>query len=268
VTDWAAFAGFSVAVLSLLLVLSHLSASVGGGSLTPADLRWLDALADGSDHLAASDAVPPETGTGVETEYSTGLFVVNVTLSQGVLAVFLLGAVFFTQVPLSALGVSRATVGTGALVAGVGIGAVLVAGNALGAAVARSLGTPPSADLRELLTPESPLGWVLLLCVALPVVAGFEELLFRAILIGGFATGFGVSPWLLAAVSSVLFALGHGAQGPLGMAVTGVLGFALAAAFVLTGSLLAVVVAHYLVNAAEFVGHELLGSMTGRTDVG
>jgi predicted Abi (CAAX) family protease len=38
--------------------------------------------------------------------------------------------------------------------------------------------------------------------------------------------------------------------------VTGTLGLVLAAGFVLTGSLLAVVVAHYLVNALEFVVHE------------
>jgi membrane protease YdiL (CAAX protease family) len=58
----------------------------------------------------------------------------------------------------------------------------------------------------------------------------------------------------------VAFALGHGAQGPAGVAATGVLGFVLAAAFVLTGSLLVVVVAHYLVNALEFVVHEAPGT--------
>jgi membrane protease YdiL (CAAX protease family) len=79
------------------------------------------------------------------------------------------------------------------------------------------------------------------------------------VLVGGFAAGFGLSPWPLAVLSSVAFALGHGAQGPLGMVVTGLLGFALAAAFVLTGSLLAVVVAHYLVNALEFLGAEYRG---------
>jgi hypothetical protein len=43
------------------------------------------------------------------------------------------------------------------------------------------------------------------------------------------------------------------------MVVTGALGFALAAGFVLTGSLVVVVVAHYLVNALEFTVHEGLG---------
>ena len=38
--------------------------------------------------------------------------------------------------------------------------------------------------------------------------------------------------------------------------MTGLLGFALAGAFVLTDSLLVVVVAHYAVNAVEFVAVE------------
>ena len=93
----------------------------------------------------------------------------------------------------------------------------------------------------------------------LPVIAAFEELLFRAALVGGFAAGFGVSPWPLAVLSSAAFAAGHGAQGRLGVAVTGLLGFVLAAAFVLTESLLVVVVAHYVVNAVEFGLAEGLG---------
>jgi len=96
------------------------------------------------------------------------------------------------------------------------------------------------------------LGWVVLLVVVLPLIAGFEELLFRAAMIGAFSAGFGVSPWLLAVLSSVAFAAGHGAQGRLGILATGVLGFALAAVFVVTESLLVVVVAHYVINAVEF----------------
>jgi membrane protease YdiL (CAAX protease family) len=97
---------------------------------------------------------------------------------------------------------------------------------------------------------------VVLLGGVLPVVAGFEELLFRGVLVGALSVGFDVSPWLLAVASSVVFGLGHGAQGRLGVLVTTSLGLVLAAAFVLSGSLLLVVVAHYLVNALEFVVHE------------
>jgi membrane protease YdiL (CAAX protease family) len=109
------------------------------------------------------------------------------------------------------------------------------------------------------MAPDSANGWLLLLGVILPLVAVFEEFLFRGVLVGAFAAGFAVSPWLLAVGSSVLFALGHGAQGPAGILVTGSLGLVLAAGYVLTGSLLVVVVAHYLVNALEFVVYEGLG---------
>ena len=65
---------------------------------------------------------------------------------------------------------------------------------------------------------------------------------------------------VLAVASSVAFAAGHGAQGRLGIAATGVLGFVLAAVFVATESLLVVVVAHYIINAVEFglggIGYE------------
>ena len=107
-----------------------------------------------------------------------------------------------------------------------------------------------------MLAPDSLAGWALLLGVVLPLIAGFEELLFRGALVGVLSAGFGWSPWLLAVVSSVAFALGHGAQGSVGVAVTGLLGFVLAAGYIITGSLLVVVVAHYLVNAVEFVAYE------------
>lgn len=258
-TDWAAFAGIAAAVLGLLLVLAHLSArGFDGPQLFPADVRWLDALESDADHLDVSAAPRPATPAASPAEgYSTVLLVVNVALSQGVLGLLLLGGAFFTQVPASALGVSGATAGLSMLGVGVVAGVALAGANTAAGLLASWAGHDPSADLRELLTPETPRGWVLLLGVALPVVAGFEELLFRGVLIGVFAAGFGLSPWLLAVLSSVAFALGHGAQGPVGIAVTGTLGFLLAALFVFTGSLLAVVVAHYLVNALEFVGHEL-----------
>jgi predicted Abi (CAAX) family protease len=38
--------------------------------------------------------------------------------------------------------------------------------------------------------------------------------------------------------------------------VTGLLGFVLAAGYIVTGSFLVVVVAHYLVNAVEFIAYE------------
>jgi hypothetical protein len=43
------------------------------------------------------------------------------------------------------------------------------------------------------------------------------------------------------------------------VAVTGALGLGLAAGFVFTGSFVVVVVAHYVINALEFLVHEGVG---------
>ena len=89
------------------------------------------------------------------------------------------------------------------------------------------------------------------------MIALVEEFLFRAAAVGA-ASSLAGGAWALAAVSSLAFALGHGAQGRAGVAVTGALGFVLAAGFILSGSFLVVVVAHYVVNALEFLAHEWL----------
>ena len=195
-------------------------------------------------------------------EFTTGALLANVALSQGLFGVALLGAAWFAEIPPAELGVRLGDPSnTGLLAVGMGValGVVLYVGNELSSVVVDAAGVDYSEGLRESLAPDDLRGWLVLLGVVLPVIAGFEELLFRAALIGVFAAGFGLSPWLLAAFSTAAFAVGHGAQGPGGIAVTGLLGFALAAAFVLTESLLLVVVAHYLVNALEFVVHEGLG---------
>jgi membrane protease YdiL (CAAX protease family) len=236
-----------------------------------------DAPADGRSNAAAADdgeltgrteadefewvADEPTTPAWLRAEgpeMTSGLLLANVLVSQGLFAGFLLFGAWFTDVPASAFGVTGDPLSTGlpAVGVGVGVGLVLYLLNELGAGVGDRLGVTADESLRELLAPDTRLGWVVLLIVVLPIVAGFEEFLFRGALIGVVAAGFEVSPWLLAALSSVAFALGHGAQGPGGILVTGLLGFALAVTFVLTGSLLAVIVAHYLVNALEFVVHE------------
>ncbi|ELZ74358.1 putative CAAX amino terminal protease family protein [Haloferax larsenii JCM 13917] len=186
------------------------------------------------------------------------MLLANVAVSQGLLGAFLVTSAWYTSVPLSALGLSLSGLPS-KLAVGVALGGVLYAVNRAGSSVSREFGLVPDESLRDALTPETTGGWALLLLVVLPLIAGFEELLFRGALVGALAAGFDVSPWLMAAVSSVAFGVGHGAQGRLGIVVTGLLGFALAAAFVLTQSLLVVVVAHYLVNALEFVGHDVFG---------
>ncbi|SEK41674.1 CPBP family glutamic-type intramembrane protease [Haloferax larsenii] len=197
-------------------------------------------------HKSPSANIPPH------------MLLANVAVSQGLLGAFLVTSVWYTSVPLSALGLSLSGLPS-KLAVGVALGGALYAVNRAGSSVSREFGLVPDESLRDALTPETPTGWALLLLVVLPLIAGFEELLFRGALVGALAVGFDVSPWLMAAVSSVAFGVGHGAQGRLGIVVTGLLGFALAAAFVLTQSLLVVVVAHYLVNALEFVGHDVFG---------
>ncbi|MFC7204338.1 CPBP family intramembrane glutamic endopeptidase [Haloferax namakaokahaiae] len=180
----------------------------------------------------------------------------NVIVGQALLGALLAMGAWYSGIPLSALGLSSADLPT-MVGLGIALGLSLYAANRVGATASRQFGFAPDESLRASLTPESTRGWLLLFLVALPLIAGFEELLFRGALIGAAAAGFGLSPWLMAALSSVAFGIGHGAQGRLGILVTGLLGFVLGAAFVLTGSLVVVIVAHYLVNALEFVGHEL-----------
>jgi membrane protease YdiL (CAAX protease family) len=176
----------------------------------------------------------------------------RVTSSQALFGLLLVAAVWVAGVPWHALGTAPSF---GLAGVGAAVGVALAASNEAAMRLLDAAGLGYDENLRDTLMPESPHGWAVLLVVALPVVAGFEELLFRGILVGALATGFGVSPWLLAAASSVVFGAAHTAQGAVGVLATTLLGFALAAAYVVTGSLLVVFVAHYVVNAAEFALH-------------
>ncbi|AXR80923.1 CPBP family glutamic-type intramembrane protease [Natrarchaeobaculum sulfurireducens] len=217
----------------------------------------------GDESVASSGRHPDDLDPA---SLSTGMLLANVAISQGLFALVLLGAVLYTGIPASALGVefSWAYLETGLLV-GTAAGIALYVANELAAALATRLGFDHDEGLRELLAPESAQGWGLLLGGVLPIIAVFEELLFRAALIGVLSAGFDISPWLLAVASSIAFALGHGMQGTVGIVVTGVLGFVLAAIFIVTGSLLVVVVAHYWINALEFVIHEGVGLEWAKT---
>jgi membrane protease YdiL (CAAX protease family) len=185
---------------------------------------------------------------------SSGTLLANVALTQGLFGGIVLGGALLFEIPAGPLGVGPGplTRGLPALGLGIGFGLALWLANEASAALADAVGAGYDESLRELLTPESRDGWAVLLGFVLPLVALVEEFLFRAAIIGVPAAGFGLSPWALAVVS--------GAQGRVGIAVTGGLGFVLAAGFILTGSLLVVVVAHYLVNAMEFLVHEAVGA--------
>jgi len=279
--DWTAFGAVVGVVLTLLLVLSWLTQR---GMNAVGEPPALPAGEPGSDpepnvvsepkqgavrvheydetreettarHPGLEEGPAAETLTGEQT-LSGAALLANVAASQGTFTVVLLLAAVATGVPAAALGVTSAALAPDVLAVGAGLGVALSAANQGAVALFRRLDVGFSEELRSLLAPASLGGWAALLLGVLPLVALFEELLFRAILIGGFATGFGIDPWVLVVVSSMLFAAGHGAQGAGGVVVTGVLGLVLGAAFVVTESLAAVVLAHYLVNALEFVLHE------------
>jgi membrane protease YdiL (CAAX protease family) len=238
VTDWPVFAGIAGVVLAALLVLARLSTAVVPDA--PAE--------NDASSVPARPSPSPSPGPAV--------LLANVVLTQGLFGTLLVGGAWLTRVPPVALGLGTGDAAS-ALGTGVALGLALYGLTAVGTVL---FGDPDGGTaLRQALAPATDRGWAALLGVALPVVAGFEELLFRGVLIGALGAGFGLPVPALVAGSSVAFALGHGAQGRVGIVVTGVLGAVLGVAFVLTGSLLAVVVAHYLVNALEFVVHEGLG---------
>jgi len=257
VAQWAAFTGLLIVVLLLLLGLARSSQSVLSDDAEP--VRFADPSPH--DPRPTDPAIPRFERPDPRTELSSGLLLANVVLTQGAFgAVVVVGAVALS-IPLGAFGVPDTALARGlpGLALGVVFGVALWLANEGAGAVADATGAGYDETVRELLAPDSLVGWVLLLGVALPTVAVVEEIVFRGAAIGVVAAGFPLSPWVLAVVSSLVFGAAHGAQGTVGMAVTGGLGLVLAAGFVLTESLLVVVVAHYLVNALELVVHEGLG---------
>jgi membrane protease YdiL (CAAX protease family) len=212
------------------------------------------------DPARAQPPTPSAGGGAQELELTPAMVIANVAATQGLIAGIVLAAGWYFAIPADAFGVTADPLSTGlpAIGVGIGFGVLLWTGNELATTLADAVGAAYDEGVREMLAPESPGGWVLLFGGVLPTIAVAEELLFRAALIGVPAASFPVSPWLLAAASSLAFALGHGAQGRVGVVVTGLLGFALAAGYILSGSLLVVVVAHYVVNALEFFVYEYL----------
>jgi membrane protease YdiL (CAAX protease family) len=215
--------------------------------------------ADGGQTVSAA---PVEDVESPREKLSTGALLANVALTQGLFGAVLAVGAWYYEIPLAALGLTETVVESSVLVVAVGLvfGMLLWVANEVSATVADAVGAGYDESLREMLAPDTAPGWVLLLGVILPIIAIVEELLFRAALIGVPAAGFGIDPLALAIFSSALFAMGHGAQGRVGIAVTGGLGFVLAGGYILTGSLVVVVTAHYLVNALEFVVHEGVGA--------
>lgn len=234
--NWRAFAAIALLATVGILALSRASARV-------IQTHHGEGVGPSAENGPTGSPLP----TGVA-------LLANVAFTHGLLGAGLFGLVWWSDVPPGALGVGP--VDRGVVLVGLGLGVGLYLASEAATALAGRAGFAPDERLRRLLAPERPVEWALLLLVVLPVIAVTEELLFRGLLIGGFAAGFDVSLPLLVVTSSALFGLGHSAQGSLGVVVTAALGVALGTAYVATGSLLAVVVAHYTVDVLEFVVRE------------
>lgn len=189
-------------------------------------------------------------------QLSTRALFANVVITQGGFAVILVLLIIWTNIPWETVGVTVPDNWIRLVAIGTVLGVGLYLANVTIAANLSSVGIDYNEGLRASLTPESYAGWAMLLIVVLPLIAGFEELLFRGVLIGGFEAGYAINPWVLVVASSFVFALGHGIQGHGGIIVTGLLGVILGAVFVITGSLLVVAIAHYIINALEFLVNE------------
>lgn len=218
-TNWTAFAAFVVLLTAGIVALTRASAKVVGDETT---------------------------------EFESIELLVQTTVSQAGLGALLVAGVWIGQVPLDTLGLVWAPQHAAL---GVLVGVAFYIGNELTVYALDEAGLGYEEALRGALTPETSGGWLLLLFVTLPLVAGVEELLFRGVLVGALSVGLGLSPWVLAVGSSLVFGAAHTAQGITGVLVTSLLGFGLAAVYVATGSLFVVFVAHYLVNVLEFAVH-------------
>lgn len=98
--------------------------------------------------------------------------------------------------------------------------------------------------------PRNAREWVLVPLAFIPAVF-LEELLFRSLLLGGF--GAYAPPLALALVWSLIFGALHLPQGTLGMILAAALGILFSFLFLVTQSLLAPFLAHYLINLLQLV---------------
>lgn len=206
--------------------------------------------------LTMRELAPDPTGGATlgDRPIGVGELYLNVTLSQGIVLLALAGLAWATATAPDTLGLTAPDlrhVGGGLL-----LGVVLFAGNVASVRAFDRLGIGYTEDLRRSLAPKGTGGWAVLLLVVLPLIALTEEALFRAALIGGLEAAFGLPGPVLVVASAGLFAVGHGMQGTGGILATAALGAVLAYAFVLTQSLVLVVIAHYVVNALEFAVFE------------
>jgi membrane protease YdiL (CAAX protease family) len=111
----------------------------------------------------------------------------------------------------------------------------------------------PATQLPKFLTAQGPAEYLLALLLV-SVVAFGEEVIFRGYMVLRFTeiTGSSIAAILL---SSVIFALGHGYEGTVGVVTVGFMGLAFAIVYVWTGSLTAPIIMHFL---QDFIGIVIL----------
>lgn len=178
----------------------------------------------------------------------------NAVASQGLVAVLLLVGAWLAAIPLAAFGWRG--IDPRSIVSGLAVGAGLVMVNEGLDRMLPDHATETSEVLRSRLAPATGRGWAGFLVVVLPTIAIAEELLFRGALLGVAGSALSLPVWSLVALSSIAFGAAHTAQGALGVIASAAFGALLAAAFVLTGDIVVVIVAHWLVDTAEFLRHE------------
>jgi membrane protease YdiL (CAAX protease family) len=119
---------------------------------------------------------------------------------------------------------------------------------------AAGLSAPTSSS--DYLHPNSP-AEMWLAAGLVVVVAVAEETIFRGYLLLRF-TGLGLGKTLAVLLSSAIFAVGHGYEGPLGLATVAVMGILFAAVYLWRGSLVAPMVMHFLQDFIAIVVVPLL----------
>jgi membrane protease YdiL (CAAX protease family) len=166
--------------------------------------------------------------------------------SAGLLALLSVGALALGWDEPGIQGLGLGPVGTGTFVVWtLGLLAVAAVLQATFLGLSRLFGWKESKLLLELLprTGEEKRAFA-----AVSVLAGFgEEIAFRGYAIPVLSPLLG-GPWFAAVFTSATFGLLHAYQGPLGIVRTALFGLALAAAFILSGSLWPAVLAHFLLD--------------------
>ncbi len=107
-----------------------------------------------------------------------------------------------------------------------------------------------SKNALQSLRPRSA-GQLVAVCLAALPAALLEELLFRAMWVGGFSTWF--PPGIMVLLSALLFGSVHVAQGRWGVLMASAMGVVLGLLFLVTGNLWFVVAAHWAMNVNQFV---------------